>query len=510
MKDKAVLELHNIHKSFPGVRALQGVDFTLSEGEIHALMGENGAGKSTLIKVITGVYEKEEGEIFLKGNEGAVNIHSPQDAQNLGISTVYQEITLCPNLTVAENMFIGRTKGSLTNWKKMNEESDRILQSLDIPAKANQQLATCSLAVQQMVAIARAVDMDCKVLILDEPTSSLDDSEVQKLFGLMRDLKSKGVGIIFVTHFLDQVYEVCDKITVLRDGKLVGEYRISELPRVQLVSKMLGKELDDLSDIKGESEGYEIDNASAPVFEAEQLQSDAGIKPFDFYIRKGEVNGFTGLLGSGRSECVRAIFGADRVIGGKVKKNGKEVRITKPLDAMKAGIAYLPEHRKVDGIVGDLSVRENIILAAQVLRGFMKPFSKAQTYKFADEYIKLLDIKTASADTPIKSLSGGNQQKVIVARWLLMHPEYLILDEPTRGIDVGTKVDIQKLALKLASEGMSITFISSETDEMLRTCSRLIVMRDRKVVGELKGDDLTQSGIMKTIAGNTEDNGGES
>lgn len=510
MKDKAVLELHNIHKSFPGVRALQGVDFTLSEGEIHALMGENGAGKSTLIKVITGVYEKEEGEIFLKGNEGAVNIHSPQDAQNLGISTVYQEITLCPNLTVAENMFIGRTKGSLTNWKKMNEESDRILQSLDIPAKANQQLATCSLAVQQMVAIARAVDMDCKVLILDEPTSSLDDSEVQKLFGLMRDLKSKGVGIIFVTHFLDQVYEVCDKITVLRDGKLVGEYRISELPRVQLVSKMLGKELDDLSDIKGESEGYEIDNASAPVFEAEQLQSDAGIKPFDFYIRKGEVNGFTGLLGSGRSECVRAIFGADRVIGGKVKKNGKEIKITKPLDAMKAGIAYLPEDRKVDGIVGDLSVRENIILAAQVLRGFMKPFSKAQTYKFADEYIKLLDIKTASADTPIKSLSGGNQQKVIVARWLLMHPEYLILDEPTRGIDVGTKVDIQKLALKLASEGMSITFISSETDEMLRTCSRLIVMRDRKVVGELKGDDLTQSGIMKTIAGNTEDNGGES
>ena len=510
MKDKAVLELHNIHKSFPGVRALQGVDFTLCEGEIHALMGENGAGKSTLIKVITGVYEKEEGEIFLKGNEGAVNIHSPQDAQNLGISTVYQEITLCPNLTVAENMFIGRTKGSLTNWKKMNEESDKILQSLDIPAKANQQLATCSLAVQQMVAIARAVDMDCKVLILDEPTSSLDDSEVQKLFGLMRDLKSKGVGIIFVTHFLDQVYEVCDKITVLRDGKLVGEYRISDLPRVQLVSKMLGKELDDLSDIKGESEGYKIDNASAPVFEAEQLQSDAGIKPFDFYIRKGEVNGFTGLLGSGRSECVRAIFGADRVIGGKVKKNGKEVKITKPLDAMKAGIAYLPEDRKVDGIVGDLSVRENIILAAQVLRGFMKPFSKAQTYKFADEYIKLLDIKTASADTPIKSLSGGNQQKVIVARWLLMHPEYLILDEPTRGIDVGTKVDIQKLALKLASEGMSITFISSETDEMLRTCSRLIVMRDRKVVGELKGDDLTQSGIMKTIAGNTEDNGGES
>ncbi len=501
MKENAVLELRNIYKTFPGVKALQNVDFTLREGEIHALMGENGAGKSTLIKVITGVYEKEEGKIFLKGNDSEVHIHSPQDAQNMGISTVYQEITLCPNLTVAENMFIGRTKGGLTNWKQMNEDADRILKSLDIAVSATQQLASCSLAVQQMVAIARAVDMECKVLILDEPTSSLDDSEVQKLFGLMRDLKAKGVGIIFVTHFLDQVYEVCDKITVLRDGKLVGEYDISQLPRVELVSKMLGKELDDLSDIKGDSKAAEEASDEIPVFEAEQLQSDAGIKPFDFYIKKGEVNGFTGLLGSGRSECVRAIFGADRVIGGKVKKNGKEVKISKPIDAMKQGIAYLPEDRKVDGIVGDLSVRENIILAAQVLRGFFKPFSKAETYKLAEQYIDLLDIKTASADTPIKSLSGGNQQKVIVARWLLMHPEYLILDEPTRGIDVGTKVDIQKLVLKLASEGMSITFISSETDEMLRTCSRLVVMRDRKVVGELKGDELTQSGIMKTIAG---------
>ncbi len=513
MKENAVLELHNIYKIFPGVKALQDVDFTLREGEIHALMGENGAGKSTLIKVITGVYEKEEGKIFLKGNESEVNIHSPQDAQNLGISTVYQEITLCPNLTVAENMFIGRTKSKFTNWKKMNEEADRILKSLDIAVSATQQLASCSLAVQQMVAIARAVDMECKVLILDEPTSSLDESEVQKLFGLMRDLKAKGVGIIFVTHFLDQVYEVCDKITVLRDGKLVGEYDISQLPRVELVSKMLGKELDDLSDIKEESAEAEVESDEVPVFEAKGLQSNAGIKPFDFHIQKGEVNGFTGLLGSGRSECVRAIFGADRVIAGKVKKNGKDVKIAKPLDAMKNGIAYLPEDRKLDGIVGDLSVRENIILAAQVLRGFFKPFSKAETYRLADEYIKLLDIKTASADTPIKSLSGGNQQKVIVARWLLMHPEYLILDEPTRGIDVGTKVDIQKLVLKLASEGMSITFISSETDEMLRTCSRLIVMRDRKVVGELKGAELTQSGIMKTIAGGekkVEEEGGES
>lgn len=501
MKDKAVLEMKNIHKSFPGVRALQGVDFTLCEGEIHALMGENGAGKSTLIKVLTGVYAKDSGDIFLKGHDKPVAIHSPQDAQNLGISTVYQEITLCPNLSVAENMFIGRTKGMGQNWKKMNADADKILQSLDIPAKATQQLGSCSLAVQQMIAIGRAVDMDCKVLILDEPTSSLDEGEVEKLFKLMRDLKAKGVGIIFVTHFLDQVYEVCDKITVLRDGQLVGEYEIEKLPRVQLVSKMLGKELDDMSDIKSEQTVYENQDNSQPVFEAEGLCSDAGISPFDFYIKKGEVNGFTGLLGSGRSECVRAIFGADRVTGGTVKKNGKVVKISKPIDAMKQGIAYLPEDRKRDGIVGDLSVRENIVLALQVMKGFFKPFTKAQAYAFADEYIKLLSIKTASADTPIKSLSGGNQQKVLIGRWLLTHPEYLILDEPTRGIDVGTKIDIQKLVLKLASEGMSVTFISSETDEMLRTCSRLVVMRDRKVVGELSGEDLTQNKIMSTIAG---------
>lgn len=501
MKEKSVLEMRNIYKSFPGVKALQAVDFTLCEGEIHALMGENGAGKSTLIKVLTGVYSKDEGEIFLKGLGKPAVIHSPQDAQKLGISTVYQEITLCPNLSVAENMYIGRGTGVGQNWRKMNADADKILKSLDIPAKATQQLSSCSIAIQQMVAIARAVDMDCKVLILDEPTSSLDDQEVEKLFKLMRDLKAKGVGIIFVTHFLDQVYEVCDKITVLRDGKLVGEYEIEKLPRVKLVATMLGKELDDMSDIRSENQVYDGEDADMDIFEAEGLQSDAGIKPFNFHIKKGEVNGFTGLLGSGRSECVRAIFGADHVIAGKVKKNGKEIKIKKPIDAMRQGIAYLPEDRKRDGIVGDLSVRENIILAQQVLRGFFKPFSKAEQYKIADEYIKLLEIKTASADTPIKSLSGGNQQKVILARWLFTHPEYLILDEPTRGIDVGTKIEIQKLVLKLASEGMGVTFISSETDEMLRTCSRLVVMRDRKVVGELMEEDLSQSRIMSTIAG---------
>ena len=495
-----VLEMKNIYKSFPGVKALQDVNFSLCPGEIHALMGENGAGKSTLIKVLTGVYSKDEGDIILDGQ--AVAINSPQDAQNLGISTVYQEITLCPNLTVAENMYIGRSKKTIQNWNKMNKEANEVLKSLDIPATATKQLGDCSLAVQQMIAIARAVDMDCKVLILDEPTSSLDEQEVEKLFKLMRDLKARGVGIIFVTHFLEQVYEVCDKITILRDGKLVGEFTVAECPRIQLVSKMLGKELDDLAAIKENTteEDEDIDY-DAYVFEADGLVSDQGIEPFNFTIGKGEVNGFTGLLGSGRSECVRAIFGADRVTGGTVKVNGKTVKINKPIDAMKNGIAYIPEDRKGDGIIGDLSVRDNIILALQVMKGFFKPFSRAQADKFADEYIKLLGIKTASADTPIKSLSGGNQQKCIVARWMITHPQYLILDEPTRGIDVGTKIDIQKLVLQLASEGVSCTFISSETDEMLRTCSRLIVMRDRKVVGELKGKDLNEQMVMNTIAG---------
>ncbi len=502
MQNDIVLSMRGIDKHFPGVKALRGVDFTLRKGEIHALMGENGAGKSTLIKVLTGVYAKDGGTIQV-GEQANVSIRSPQDAQNAGISTVYQEITLCPNLTVAENMFIGREKGMRTDWKSMFRRAGEILDRLGIPARPKQQLGSCSLAVQQMVAIARAVDMKCKVLILDEPTSSLDDKEVAMLFGLMRDLRAQGVGIIFVTHFLEQVYEVSDRITVLRNGELVGEYRVEDLPQVELVAKMMGKELEGLSELKRDDSA--ADEASVPVLEAQKLSSVNGVNPFDFTIRRGEVNGFTGLLGSGRSESVRAIFGADRVTGGTVKMDGKAVKIGKPIHAMKHGIAYLPEDRKDDGIIADLSVRDNIILALQVLRGPMHPISQAEAERFADEYIKALEIKTASMDTPVKSLSGGNQQKVILARWLLAHPDYLILDEPTRGIDVGTKTEIQRLVRKLAEEGMSVTFISSEIEEMLRTCSRLIVMRDRHIVGELRGSELTQGNVMKTIAGGGEE-----
>ena len=500
MEKDTALTMRKINKAFPGVQALKDVDFTLKKGEIHALMGENGAGKSTLIKVLTGVYQKDSGVINLSGIDKAITIRSPDEAQNLGISTVYQEITLCSNLTVAENMFIGRGSYKFVNWRTRVKRATEILNNLGIPARAKQQLSSCSLAVQQMVAIARAVDMDCKVLILDEPTSSLDESEVAKLFSLMRDLKSRGVGIIFITHFLDQVYEVCDRITVLKDGLQVGEYEAEDLPLVELVEKMIGKELEDLSELQARELSPES-GTETPVLEVAGLSSAAGVRPYDFKIRKGEVNGFTGLLGSGRSESVRAIFGADRVTGGAVKMNGKTVRINKPIHAMKKGIGYLSEDRKGDGIVEDLSVRENIILALQVMKGFFRPFSRAEAEAFADKYIETLGIKTPTSNTLIKSLSGGNQQKVILARWLLTHPEYLILDEPTRGIDVGTKVEIQKLVQKLAEDGMSITFISSEIEEMVRNCSRLIVMRDRNIVGELQGSKVTQENIMHTIAG---------
>lgn len=470
MSENIVLKMSNISKTFPGVKALSNVDFTLREGEIHALMGENGAGKSTLIKVLTGVHDFQTGEIYMVKNAGGkpeliVN-HSPQEAQQNGISTVYQEVNLCPNLTVAENLFIGREprRFGMIDWRTMNRKSAEVLKNLDIHVAPTQSLDECSLAIQQMIAIARAVDMKCRVLILDEPTSSLDDDEVQKLFVLMRKLRAEGVGIIFVTHFLEQVYEVCDRITVLRNGELVGEYEVESLPRVKLVSKMMGKDFDDLADIKGE---YKHEKHLEPLIEAKGLGHAGTIRPFDLTINKGEVIGLTGLLGSGRSELVRTIYGADKADSGVLKVKGKDTKISSPLDAMKAGMAYLPEDRKKEGIIADLSVRENIILALQAKRGMFKLLSRKQMEEFADKYIDLLQIKTASRETPIKSLSGGNQQKVIIARWLLTNPDYLILDEPTRGIDIGTKTEIQKLVLQLADEGKAVTFISSEIEEML-------------------------------------------
>ena len=486
--------------TFPGVKALDHVDFTLRKGEIHALMGENGAGKSTLIKCLTGVNDFEAGEIRVDGYDGPIKNRSTLDAQKHGISTVYQEINLCPNLTVAENLFIGRepmTHFGTIDRREIVRRSRKLMEQMDLPVDVMLNLEEYSLAMQQMIAIARAVDMECKVLILDEPTSSLDDNEVEKLFGLMRKLREQGVGIIFVTHFLEQVYALCDRITVLRNGTLVGEYPIAELPRVRLIAAMMGKDFDDLASIKPER-GNKI--SSEDMIDAQGLSHAGKIKPFDLEMKKGEVVGLTGLLGSGRSELARTIYGADRAQTGTLKIRGKKVEIKHPIDAMNMGMGMLPDDRKAEGIVGDLSVRENIILAMQAKRGMVDLIPMKEQEEIADKFIDLLQIKTASRETPVKQLSGGNQQKVIIARWLATDPDFLILDEPTRGIDIGTKTEIQKLVIKLAQEGKSVMFISSEIEEMLRTCNRLAVLCDGQKVGELSGD-ITQEQVMKTIAG---------
>lgn len=502
MKEKDVLlKMRNISIEFPGVKALDKVNFTLNNGEIHALMGENGAGKSTLIKVLTGVEKLDSGEIIFLGDK--INPKSTYEAQVLGISTVYQEVNLCSNISVAENIFIGREpmRFGTINWKEMNRRASLAMNKLNIDIDVTKSLDSYSIAIQQMVAIARAVDIEAKILILDEPTASLDEKEVEKLFEIMRNLKSQGIGIIFVTHFLDQVYEVTDKITVLRNGKLVGEYKTSELSKVQLVGKMIGKDYGEINSNIKPVENIKDENEREILLEAVNLGKKSVLKPFDTFIYKGEVLGLAGLLGSGRTELVKLLFGIEKADTGEIIINDKKSKISNPLEAMKKGIAYCPEDRKKEGIIPNLSIRENISLALQVKRGWFKYIPIKEQEKIAKEYIKLLDIKTPSAEKLVKELSGGNQQKVILARWLLTRPNLLILDEPTRGIDIGTKAEIQKLVLDLANQGISVIFISSELDEMLRTCSRLIVLRDRVKIKELVDDDLETNVIMNTIAG---------
>ena len=501
MEAGVVLKMQGICMTFPGVKALEGVDLTLKKGEIRALMGENGAGKSTLIKCLTGVNKFEAGEIYLEGFDHPIVNKDTMDAQKKGISTVYQEVNLCPNLSVAENLYIGReplTKLGTVNRKAMNRQAAVLMKQLELDVDVTRNLEEYSLALQQMIAIARAVDMDCKVLILDEPTSSLDDREVEKLFTMMRRLKEKGVGIIFVTHFLEQVYAVCDGITVLRNGQLVGEYEIADLPRVKLVAAMMGKDFDDLASIKPETTG---DKRKEPmVIEARGLSHAGTIKPFDLDIHKGEVIGLTGLLGSGRSELARAIYGADRAQTGTLKVKGKEVKVKNPIDAMHLGMGLLPDDRKAEGIVADLSVRENIILAIQAKQGVLKKIPMAKQCEIADKYIDLLQIKCASRETLIKQLSGGNQQKVILGRWLLTDPEVLLLDEPTRGIDVGAKYEIYQLIIDLANRGKVVIVVSSEMPELLGICDRIMVMSGGRLAGEIDAEEATQELIMTYAA----------
>ena len=496
MPDDIVLEMKDIEIQFPGVKALDKVSFTLRRGEVHSLLGENGAGKSTLIKCLTGVNHKDGGQIILDGKE--INPTSPQQAMELGISTVFQEINLCPNLTVAENIFIGRQpmKGGRINWKEIRRRAEELMTRFHLDIDVNRPLSAYSTAIQQMVSIARAVDVKAKILILDEPTSSLDDNEVKLLFDVMRDLRNEGIGIIFITHFLDQVYEISDRMTILRNGHLIGSYNIGDLTKVQLVTEMIGKDIDVIFNLKK----AEVGENAAMMLEAEHIGIPGKVKDISVNLKEGELLGFAGLLGSGRTETAEMLFGAEKTVNGEIRIRGEKKNLRDPHDAIMAKIAFCPEDRKRDGIIGDLSIRENIMLAVQARRGFMHPMSRAEQEKLADKYIKALSIATPDAEKKIGELSGGNQQKVILARWMASNPDVLILDEPTRGIDVGAKAEIQRLMLEMCGEGMSIIFISSELDEIIRCSNRIVIMRDRAKVAEVDGENCTQQQILNIIA----------
>ena len=496
----SLLEVRGLTKAFPGVRALDGVDFTVRAGEVHALLGENGAGKSTLIKVLTGVYARDAGETRLDGR--AILPRSPRDAEGGGISTVYQEVNLLPHLSVAENICLGRqpTVFGAIRWRAIRQRARQALARLELDLDVSRPLSSCSLAVQQMVALARALDVSARLLILDEPTSSLDEREVADLFKVIRKLRGEGLGIVFVTHFLDQVYALSDRITVLRNGRLVGEFAARELPRLQLVAHMIGKDVNEAAALARRAPVAARVAAGVPFLEVRNFGRKGSLQPLDLKIHAGEVVGLAGLLGSGRTELARLIFGVDRPDSGEMRIDGRPVAVPSPRAAIGHRLAFTPEDRKVDGIIPNLSVRENIVLALQASRGPWARIRRAEQNALADRFIAALKIKTPGPEQLIRNLSGGNQQKALLARWLATEPKLFILDEPTRGIDVGAKAEIEKLIEKLRQDGLAILFISSELEEVVRDSQRVVILRDRRKVGELAGAAISEHAIMERIA----------
>jgi monosaccharide-transporting ATPase len=496
-----VLEVTGVHKTFPGVKALADAGLRLFPGEVHTLMGQNGAGKSTLIKVLTGVYQPDSGSILLNGQ--AIRPRSTQDAQALGISTVYQEVNLCPNLSVAENIFIGRypRRYGMVDWRVMRRQAGELLQRLQIGIDVSKPLATYPLAIQQMVAIARALNTDARVLILDEPTSSLDEAEVQTLFGVLRRLREEGMAILFVTHFLDQTYAISDRITVMRNGEREGEYTCEQLSRLALVNKMIGVPAD--AEEEAGVQATEAHEQGEVWLRAQGMARKGVLSPVDLELRRGELLGLAGLLGSGRTETARLLFGADKADAGSIEIGGKQVGFANPRDAIAAGIGFCSEDRKHEGAILPLSVRENLILALQARQGIWRAIPLKRQQQLARDYVKWLGIKTASIETPIGSLSGGNQQKVLLARWLATDPQLMILDEPTRGIDVRAKQEIMDYVSALCRKGMAILFISSELPEVLRVSDRMLVLRDRKACGEYRRGELDETSVLQVIAGET-------
>ncbi|WP_349428739.1 sugar ABC transporter ATP-binding protein [Microbacterium sp. LWS13-1.2] len=498
-EDTPAVAMRGITISFPGVLALDHVDFTLRRGEIHSLMGENGAGKSTLIKALTGVYQIDSGTIAVDGEERVFS--ATADAQAAGISTVYQEVNLCANLSVGENVMLGhepRGRAGI-DWKAVHRLAAQHLAGLGLTIDTRSILSSHSIAIQQLVAISRAMVLDARVLILDEPTSSLDRGEVERLFAVIRELRDHGVAILFVSHFLDQVYEISDRITVLRNGRLVGEHIATDLPRDSLVSQMIGRELDELAAISRTADRV-IDRSAAPVLRATGVGRRGMLEPSDLDIYEGEVVGLAGLLGSGRTELVRLLYGADKADSGTVEMGGRPARLTSPRHAIDHRIAFSSEDRRAEGVIADLTVAENIVLGIQAKRGWMRPVRRAERDQVVSEYISALGVRPADPDMLVRNLSGGNQQKVLLARWLATAPQLIILDEPTRGIDVGAKADIQRKVAELSAQGLSVIFISSELEEVLRLAQRVVVMRDRRRIGELDSSTVDLDLLIDYIA----------
>jgi monosaccharide-transporting ATPase len=497
-----VVHMRDITITFPGVKALQSVSFRLFPGEVHALMGENGAGKSTLIKALTGVYSIDSGSISVKGQD--VLFSGPAQAQQAGVATVYQEVNLVTNLTVAENIMLGREprRLGLIDWRKMRKHTAEVLRGLNLDIDPGSLLSAHSIAVQQLVAIGRAIDVNADVLVLDEPTSSLDVKEVAELMAVIRQVRDRGVAVLFVSHFLDQIYQISDRITVLRNGELVGEYLVGDLPRLQLVSKMIGKDLAALEALEEGTKRESAERVAGGAFiTAKELGRKGSIEPFDLEVHPGEIVGLAGLLGSGRTELVRLLYGADHSDSGATTISGQDVRLRSPRIALNHKIAFASENRKSEGLIGDLSVRANIVLAMQAERGWTRQIPRRQQDELAERYIKALDIRPTNPETLVRNLSGGNQQKVLLARWLLTEPSLLILDEPTRGIDVGAKAQIQKLVAGLSEKGMAVIFISAELEEVLRLSHRIGILRDRRKVAEIVNDEQTTvEDIMDVIA----------
>jgi len=485
--EQPIVSLTGITIEFPGVKALDKAELTLFPGEIHALMGENGAGKSTLIKALTGVYAIDAGEITIEGVPRRFS--GTDDAQASGIATVYQEVNLCANLTVGENVMLGHgVHGRFgVNWKATHAAAREALARLDVHIDPRSMLSSHSIAVQQLVAISRATVVQSKVLVLDEPTSSLDRNEVERLFAVMRRLKDAGVGILFVSHFLDQIYEICDRITVMRNGRTVGVSPVADLAQNELISMMLGRELAALDSI-AERRDTPSAGDGVPVLRALALGRRGTIEPIDLDLYEGEVVGVAGLLGSGRTELARLIYGADRPDTGALEVHGEPARFRTPRAAVDHRVAFSSEDRRSEGIVGDLTVRENIVLGVQARRGWMRPMRRRQQDELVDRYISALGIKPADPEALIRNLSGGNQQKVLLARWLATAPRVLILDEPTRGIDVGAKAEIQRLVADLAADGLAVLFISSELEEVVRLSQRIAVLRDRAKIADFRND----------------------